>query len=315
VPWQRRAISRQPGRPSGEAAKCGGKAPAHWYTHGAALARNLAHWETALWYLERCFQTGPATWDLYADRAEAHGKLGNTAAHEADLSKAVELSAKAPPEARRMLRLARGELHGRKGRWKPAAADFAAALRLGAQDTASWDALATLLLATGDMKGYRRAVGDLLTQFGRTEDPPTAAQVALLCLLAPAAVPDLKPVLTLADRAVAFPEKAHLSRESLLVGTLAHYRAGQYARAAEFLAALNNQESGVRNPKRGPLDALGFLVEAMIRHKQDQREAAQAALGRARAVLAALPEDGGEWLARLRCRLLLAEASAIMDGG
>ena len=57
--------------------------------------RLVSRWPVALWYLDRCLAAEAGDWRLWADRAEANHQLGDLRAYEADLNKAVKLSAAA----------------------------------------------------------------------------------------------------------------------------------------------------------------------------------------------------------------------------
>src|SRR5207248_1859620 len=97
----------------------------------------------------------------------------------------------------------RGNIHAVLGRWEQAAADYARAVELEADQAGIWNLHALVRLRSGDMAGYRRACSGMLERFGGTEDPSTANTVAWTCGLVPAAVPDYKRVVRLAEKAVA----------------------------------------------------------------------------------------------------------------
>jgi WD40 repeat protein len=98
------------------AARGGGPALLDWYRQRATVLAWLGDWPGVLRYQDRLAAAGESDWQLYAARAETHGKLGDAAQQEADLARAVERGA----EVVFVVRLADAE--AARGRWKRAAA-------------------------------------------------------------------------------------------------------------------------------------------------------------------------------------------------
>src|SRR5262249_40572500 len=150
--------------------------------------------------------------------------------------------------------LGRAYIHAELGQWDQAAADFARAVELGADQAWVWSRHALLRLRSGDAAGYRRVCAGMLEHFGETTDAGTANTVAWTCVLVPGAVADYKRVLRLAEKAVAgLPGSwAHL-------GTLGSvlYRAGQLEAAVRRL-----EEACKLQGKGGTADEWLFLVMA-----------------------------------------------------
>jgi tetratricopeptide (TPR) repeat protein len=183
------------------------------YREAAALIDGSPGSEHALRWLVHC---------------RGHATLGQLDLAEATFAKALQ----ANPEDGQLL-LGRGLYHAQFGRWREAAADFAAVFaRQAPASPRDWWVHAALRLQTGDADGYRRLCGEMIRRFGATTDPAAAYQVALTCSLSPDAVPDLKEVVRLAER----PAAADADKPwHLLSLGAAQYRLGQLAEAARLL--------------------------------------------------------------------------------
>jgi hypothetical protein len=152
----------------------------------------------------------------------------------------------------------------------------------------------------------------MLGRFRDTQSAAAAADTATACLLAPAAVSDLGPVLALVDRAARGPDLPGPYRRFLVLQVIARHRAGQFDQVAPSAAALD--------PQGDATDTLVLLFQALAGHARGQGPAARAALARARSELESpLPnrgagEPGPAWLAPLQARVVLAEAEALIGG-
>jgi serine/threonine protein kinase/WD40 repeat protein len=226
----------------------------------------------------------------------------------------------------------RGFAHVREGEWENAAADFAQLTELDPDEHWHWYRSAALALHVGNQEEYRRICRTMLARFGKGEKRELPERVAKTCLLAPDAVPDLKPVLQLADRGAT----SHLDSFMILTKSLAEYRAGQYASAADWLKRLSPDANGVH------CDASGFAVLAMakfrlsegrrsparatLREPAPNREVAQlavearTALAQAEAILSQKMPDpkagrpvGGDFHDWLHARILTNEAKALLE--
>ena len=132
----------------------------------------------------------------------------------------------------------------------------------------------------------------MLRRFGETDDPTIAERTAKICLLIPVASADLSPRVKLAERAVTGTEKHNYYRYFLLARTLAHYRAGEYDRAIALLDKSLAPGPKVFDPKPA------YLVLAMAHHQLGQREEAEQAMNKARAMMEQreIPkEDSGDY--------------------
>ena len=116
-----------------------------------------------------------------------------------------------------------GDACARLGRWDEAQAEIGRAAELDPGNQWYMFHASVLQLRAGDLAGYRRVCREMLKRFGDTRKPEVAERTAKTCLLAPDAVADLAPVLTLADRAVRGTEKSSNYRYFVLVKGLAEY--------------------------------------------------------------------------------------------
>jgi serine/threonine-protein kinase len=216
-----------------------------------------------------------------------------------------------PDQAR--LWLARGRRHAELKRWRQAEADLTRATELAPEDHSGWYLAAPVRLYQEDVPGYRRACREMLTRFGKTDDPEIAARIVESCLLAPDAVKDLKVVGKLAERATTGTEKHPQYRRFLLARGLADYRAGQFARALPWL----QKSVGARDPF---CDVTANLVLALAHHRLEQAGEARQALDKADGIIKArFPKiekegPGADWDDWLRFQVLRREAGALIEG-
>jgi hypothetical protein len=131
-------------------------------------------------------------------------------------------------------------------------------------------------------------------------------------VLFPDAIADIDPVRALADRAVTGTESHPRYRYFMLVKALSERRAGRHAEAVNWLEQIAPNVNG------GIIDATVFAVLAMAKHHLGQRDDAQAALTKARGIVAATRPDpaqgrpfANDWDDWLRCEVLLREAEAL----
>jgi WD40 repeat protein/tetratricopeptide (TPR) repeat protein len=146
-------------------------------------------------------------------------------------------------------RLGWADLH--RGLPGPAAAAFAAAVRLDPHDAGALQWQALRALQAGDRAAYRRACTTLLQEHGHTADAGLAGQIARTCVLT-ADGDDAATVVRLAQEAAADGERY----EGLNTLGAALLRAGRYPEAVEKL-----QRAIKRRPKNSPpLDELELSI-------------------------------------------------------
>jgi tetratricopeptide (TPR) repeat protein len=206
----------------------------------------------------------------------------------------------------------RGLLRARLGRWKEAAADFAAGLALDPSDHYHWYRGGFLCLQLGDADGYRRHCRELLRRFGDTQDPMIAERIAKLCSVLPQEGGDLDWPLRLAGRAVDRTERHGLYPHFLAVKGFADCRARRYE---ESLDGLQKCEELLPNPL---FKAEAALFRTLALHHLRRGEEARRVLDRARELLDGEPgarADLGEiWFDWIMCQVLRREAEGLIDG-
>src|SRR5262249_50106459 len=250
------------------------------------------HWEKAIADYTAMLQTRADDADLWVERGRCYAEAGQPDKAAADFVKAVEILPESPapwtadrggiddelvlrPDLfdrvaklrpkDKQLRIAKVRRHAERGQWREAAAAMAKVIELDPADHWSWYCQAPLLLEIGDMDGYRRVCQELLTRFGKTNEAYIAERAAKTCLLVPNAVPNLSPVLQLAERAVTGTEKQAIYRWFLLARGMADYRAGRFAGAVDPL-----RKSLSPRGQEVYLDGMAYLFLALAHHRMGQ---------------------------------------------
>jgi serine/threonine protein kinase len=218
------------------------------------------------------------------------------------------------PWAARFLRR-RGEWRARQDDWENAAADFSKALDLEPADLKSYDALAPLLVQSGQWDAFGRHCARFLARLGGSNDPAIARLAARDCLLAPLPGVDIGTVAALARRAVEAGTNDNSLYNSQLTLGLAEYRQGHYAGAADWAGralAGSGQDAGCA--------AQACAALAMAQQQLKQTDAARATLARGRQIVESkLPklesgDIGPEWRQWLMAHALMREAAALIEG-
>jgi tetratricopeptide (TPR) repeat protein len=246
-------------------------------------------------------------------QARGHACLGQRDEAAACFTRAIELRRQDPK-----LWLARAWFFARRGKWQEAAADFDQAFALGPLDRPGlvweWLCRALVRLHLGDTEHYRRLCQEALDSFHPTaEDPLPAQQLALMCLFAPNAVPNLEIPVQRAEQALAFDP---WSPWFLLTLAAARHRTGFSAEAILYLHWARRQ----RWPDPAFQNSGTVLVSLLLSlsyHHIGQLEEAHHWLEEAvhRMDQVAPPEDTGdlgeEWQFRLACQILRREAEGL----
>ncbi len=144
-------------------------------------------------------------------------------------------------------------------------------------------------LLDGEERIYRDVCARMMAESAATQDPLIADRTAKTCLLKADSVPDLKPVLQLADAAVkAQPDSPWFK----LVKGMAEYRADHAEETLRWLDELRAHQ----DPH---IACLSGLLAAMSQHRLGHGEQAKAALAQASARLDAFLQQGnlagGSW--------------------
>jgi serine/threonine protein kinase/tetratricopeptide (TPR) repeat protein len=175
-----------------------------------------------------------------------------------------------------------------------------------------WYHRACIHLYLGDESAYREAALGMLERFGGTSIASVGERTAKVCLLTPRPVGDMAQLQRLIDQALASDEAASMRPWFAMAKALAHYRAGEYASAIQFL-------DQTRTISGAPAQATTELIRAMVEHHQGQTDAAKRRLEAASALMErelAKPGIGAiqnpeNWLI---CHILKREAEQLIAG-
>lgn len=174
-----------------------------------------------------------------------------------------------------MARDVRGHFYCRLGLFEDAAIDLKRAyelrrppteVRLDGMSYDLWFRYACLRVWVGDLTGYREVCARMLEHLERSRDPTMSNfWIAKTCGLAPDAVSDLEKPVRVARAMLKWRNVADPGAVPFVLG-MAHYRAGQFDKAAE---QLNSAQS---TPWEPPLVMLGL---ALTRHRLGEPNAAR----------------------------------------
>jgi WD40 repeat protein/serine/threonine protein kinase len=201
----------------------------------------------------------------------------------------------------------------RRAQWKAA---IATTTNLIESDPAGDNSyrLATLLVVSEDLAGYRRLCPAILAKFKGTTDPYVANRAAKACLILPSSDADLKEVVVWADTSVREGTSlAELPWFQLTKG-LAEYRLGHFTNALEWAQKV----SLGGNPGH---DAEACAVLAMAHYQLQQSDEAHSALAKGVDIIETkLPKAdtgdiGEDWWNWIIAHALMDEAKDLINGG
>jgi tetratricopeptide (TPR) repeat protein len=210
--------------------------------------------------LTKALELRPDNIDLLVASASWHNTRNESESALRDYNKVLTLD----PE-RNGVRLERGRIYVRLGRWEEAESDFSAALGDGTIID-DWFQLACLHLLAGHTKDYEEHCRNTIKLHGKSREPEVDFHGGRILSVAVVDDKSREHAAKWAERAVAAAPTCAWYLHSL---ALAHYRAGETDRAIERL-----KESRKVSPEwGGPLNPLLF---ALCYQKTNQPEAAQA---------------------------------------
>jgi WD40 repeat protein/tetratricopeptide (TPR) repeat protein len=299
---------------------------AHFYAARAELEKAAADYA-------RCFALGDRRPELFAQimtddatfaRVLEHSSEGNVVAlviergrYLADRPEWVRAEtvftqalATYPGEAR--LWTARGDVRGRRGAWREAAADLARGLELDPRIDMTWYRLASLLSHLGDVESYRRHRRRMLERFATTDDGGIAEHTVRACLHLPADLTELDQACQLAERAVATASPAFLLPYAELARGLAEYRRGRLPEAIRWL-----DQALSRDVNHWSLRLPAKLIQTMAHLRLGEHAAARVAWEQAAAIeQEVIPRPGPvdftvHWFDRLICAALHREVESM----
>jgi len=270
----------------------------NWCRHCIVAAQDAEKWQAALWYLDRVIAGAtPVEWQLYADRARVHEKLGHAGERDADLARAVEHGA----DSSFLLQLTND--YAGRGLWDKAKDTLTNATARGPVPLAArhWDAL--FALRGNEPAKYRGLCDRLLKRIGPDPPPELANGVAWVCALAPDGVADYARATQLAELAV---KKADVPDRANVLNTLGAvlYRAGRFKEAVAQL------DEGIRARDNIGV-AQDWIFLAMAHHRLGAKEKAHAFLDKVAKHQAGLNGRGWDYL---ELEVLRGEAQALIEG-
>ncbi len=245
----------------------------------------------------RAAEVAPDRADVWETLATVHVDLRRWDAALGYLTKAIEKDGN-----RADLWASRGRVAAELGAWDKAATDFARAITLGREDAVAFQELALVRLAAGDLAGYRQTCARLVKRFG--VGSTSGRVVAWTCALAPDALPDLKPALQQAGRALTANPK--VAANEVAVAALL-YRSGQFAAALEHL----EKARALPGADEAPYVA---LLTALAQQRLGRAGEAKKSLDRALPALEVMAPRL-TWQQRLELGLLRHEAEEAVKGG
>jgi hypothetical protein len=207
----------------------------------------------------------------------------------------------------------RADALARRGQWKAA---IAAITNIMESDPAADNSyrLATLLVVSKDLSGYRQLCRAMLEKFKGTNDPYIANRVAKACLILPSSGADLKEIAVLADTAVREGANiAYLPWFQVTKG-LAEHRFGRFTNSLEWAQKISFGE----NPRR---DAEACAILAMAHYRLQQLDEARSALAKGVEIAdTKLPKAesgdiGEDWWNWIIAQALMDEANNLINGG
>jgi WD40 repeat protein/serine/threonine protein kinase/Flp pilus assembly protein TadD len=244
-----------------------------WHCQTAEECMRGAHWDAALWHLDKLIQQGPDHWLYHAWR---------------------------------------GQVQAEMGQWKKAVADFAEVVRRAPKEAEAWCLYAALLLHEGDLAGYRRACGELLTmcshaERGNEKGPQARDRIAYLaactCVLSARSGVKGEQLVELAKRAV---ERGPGDPDYLCTLGAALFRAGDLPSAARRLdqaRTIHGRRPCVRE----------WLWLALVHQRMGTVKEARQWFEKATAALAAPDAAALPWIQRLHLELLRGEAERMLQ--
>ena len=204
-----------------------------------------------------------------------------------------------------------GIIHGRRGEWSAAMANFRRVVDLLPADHDAYHSLAPLLAQSGDQEVYRSLCNRILGQFARSSDPAIAERMARDCMILPPPAADLETIGKMVDTAVAAGPRHQFWDYFQFVKGLYEYRHGHFAGAAEWLQKVVEHEG---DPNR---TVAACMVLAMSQHQLNQVNEARLTLARGLKIAdARLGRPGSpQWNDQIAAQTLMSEAKALIEGG
>ena len=280
--------------------------------------------------LEKLVESYPSVPRFLFELALAHDIVGDLldqtgdykrarAEHQSSIDALANLAEQVPEDlsyqSSRLIQ--QSELHARAREWQEARKCLLDALKLSPGNQGTWYAGAHVLAAIGDRESHAHHCQEMLALFGKADSPAQAERTAKAGLLLPNPDVDFAPYAALAEQAVTGSEGDIYYHFFLFVRCLAHYRMGEFERAAE-VAAKCIELGSASEPMRmkGP----AYLVLSMSEHRLGRHNEALTHLSLVQAAIkkgVMLPPDaedlGPAWMDVLLAHLLLGECASLVS--
>jgi tetratricopeptide (TPR) repeat protein len=302
------AVKRGTGRPGED----------DWSWLRAVDAAGRQSWDEALWFLDRLVAHNPADWAVLADRAEVHGRRGDTARHDADLRAAVQVGGGQD----RNFAVQWADQWAREERWPEVAGLLTEAVKAHPADVYLSLRLAPALLKAGDREGHAALCQSLLRNLPAKPSRHKVVTVSELWALSDRALPDWsRPVELVGDALRAVKAAEQSETDERLKKSLRELRrgwltaqAGVLHRAGRHRDAIACCEEAMRlspDGQGGPAEWI-WLALAHAAADKPKREVAR---GWLRKVRAAVPKrgEGAELWTAVALEILVAEAARTID--
>jgi tetratricopeptide (TPR) repeat protein len=211
--------------------------------------------------------------------------------------------------------LKRGRLYLRLQNLTKAADDYIEIAQLEPEKSSHWMKAASLLVAAGDIEGYRQLCTAALDRFGTSVNEYQTGHIVKICSILPQDDTILQRTTLLADEGIG----ANPTFEwVIMTSALSEYRRDNFKGAIQWgTQCLVISSEKIPNSKvHLNMAAISHFVQAMSYHRLDQPEQAEIALKKGLAVCnRGLPEyPAGGWWDSFITHALRREAEALLNG-
>jgi serine/threonine protein kinase/Flp pilus assembly protein TadD len=168
--------------------------------------------------------------------------------------------------------LGRGQQRALREKWSEAAADYAKVIRQRSISTESVE-YAGLLLLLGDAQSYQQFCQGLVDRPGQPKDAYAGVNLARACALGPANAVDAARMVEWVTQGL----QGDISGYRQHVLGLAHYRAGHYDLAIQYIAESNARGWGARTTGQGQNSLVLAMAHHRLSHTDEARQCLEAA--------------------------------------
>jgi tetratricopeptide (TPR) repeat protein len=279
--------------------------PSRWQQRGNAYLY-LGQWSEMAADYTRAIELAPNGWWFWHERGYAYMQLGQWDKVAADYSKAIELEPKVAGCYSR-----RAAAYQQLGQWDEALEDYSKTVELDPDKILPWYYRSLMVLAQGDIEGYRQSCQGMLEHFGQTEEQGTAHWVAWTCVLASNAAEDLDQVVKLAEQGSG---RDDMSDQYLNTLGAILYRAGRFDEAVQQLSALTSAWEQGRGFSTGTSPGYTWFFMAMAHHQLGNSDEAKSWFDKAVQRAEQEMQSAPSWNRQLTLQLLRKESEPLING-